>query len=649
MSRPILLSNGELHVGLNKFGLVHDFYYPYVGLENHAAAKSLRHRIGVWEAGSFSWLDDGSWQFDFSYPYGALIGKTIAHHAGLGVILEFEDAVDAGQNALLRNIHIINERNTARTLRLFMHQVFAISDSSGYGDTVQYLPDDSVLLHYKGHRAFTIGGTYNNGQPFTEYSVGLFGLEGHDGTYRDAEDGELWKNAVEHGRVDSVLGFELPLGPHDSTRVNYWIAAGKNPEEALEIDRKIRAEGVLHRILLTDTWWHKWLEKTEHFAERLDEEHRKDFVNSVLLLKAHIDIRGAVIASTDTTMLNYSRDAYAYCWPRDGAYAVWPLLRLGYEEEPLHFFNFCRQALHPRGYLMHKYQADGALGSSWHPYVHGDQNAPPIQEDETAIVLFTFAQYYQLHPEEALLQDYFGSFIKPMADFLASYIDDHTHLPKPSYDLWEEVFITSTYTTATVHAALLAAAELADAIEDAQSAVRWRAAANDIQEAAHKYLFNIERGCFNKGVHIAQDGTVTADATIDSASVFGVFMFGLFALDSNELQQSVQALLTALEITEAKPGLPRYEHDNYRRVSHESIGNPWFVTTLWLAQYYIEINNTVEAIRLIDWVQKHMAKTAVLAEQINPYDETSLSVAPLAWSQAEFISTLLDMHIRPHE
>lgn len=34
MARPIVLGNGEMHVGINKFGEVHDFYYPYVGQEN---------------------------------------------------------------------------------------------------------------------------------------------------------------------------------------------------------------------------------------------------------------------------------------------------------------------------------------------------------------------------------------------------------------------------------------------------------------------------------------------------------------------------------------------------------------------------------------------------------------------------------------
>ena len=75
-----------------------------------------------------------------------------------------------------------------------------------------------------------------------------------------------------------------------------------------------------------------------------------------MVVKSHIDKRGAVIASTDTTMLNYSRDAYGYRWPRDGAYALWPLIRLGYVTEPRRFFEFTCRGLHQSGYLMHKYQ-----------------------------------------------------------------------------------------------------------------------------------------------------------------------------------------------------------------------------------------------------------------------------------------------------
>ncbi|MBP7767169.1 hypothetical protein KA068_01460, partial [Candidatus Saccharibacteria bacterium] len=62
MARLAVLSNGSLSVGLNEHGLVHDFYYPYVGLDNLTTARSVHHKIGVWVDGRFSWVDDGSWE-----------------------------------------------------------------------------------------------------------------------------------------------------------------------------------------------------------------------------------------------------------------------------------------------------------------------------------------------------------------------------------------------------------------------------------------------------------------------------------------------------------------------------------------------------------------------------------------------------------
>ena len=88
MSRPIVLSNGELHVGLNNYGLVHDLYFPYVGLENHAADNSLRHHIGVWVDGELSWLDDSTWTTEFSYPHNALIGHTVAKNDKFGITIQ---------------------------------------------------------------------------------------------------------------------------------------------------------------------------------------------------------------------------------------------------------------------------------------------------------------------------------------------------------------------------------------------------------------------------------------------------------------------------------------------------------------------------------------------------------------------------------
>ena len=116
MSRPVVLSNGQMHVGLNIYGLVHDFYFPHVGLENHAAGKHLRHLVGVYVDGKFHWLDDGSWQIKPNYYGDVLVSKIIATNDDLQVRLEFDDCVDSEFTAFMRNIHVINMADTEREI-----------------------------------------------------------------------------------------------------------------------------------------------------------------------------------------------------------------------------------------------------------------------------------------------------------------------------------------------------------------------------------------------------------------------------------------------------------------------------------------------------------------------------------------------------
>ncbi len=642
MSRPVVLSNGELHVGLNNYGLVHDFYYPYVGLENHAADNSLRHHIGVYVDGATSWLDGGDWAFDFSYPHRALIGHTIAKNTKIGVILEFDDLVDAESSALLRNIHVINDRDQSREIRVFLHQAFIISDVLSNTDTVQYLPDDHAMLHYYGRRVFLASCRINGGAWYDQYTCGLFGIEGKDGTYRDAEDGELTVCNVEHGHVDSTFRIKLTLGAHDSARLDYWIACGTSLREALFVHKSIQKHGFAQRFEATRHWWHQWIKPLETVASKLLPEFRKSFIESGLIAKAHMDKRGAIIASTDTAMLEAWRDVYGYAWARDGAYVVWPFIRMGYYDEPYRFFDFCRRGLNPGGYLSHKYRADGALGSSWHPYLHENGVvAPPIQEDETALVLFVFAQFYQMNEDPKLLHDFYQPMVVPMADFLAEYVDHKTGLPRPSYDLWEEQFIVSTYTVSVVTAALQAAASMAEAYADTDNVVKWRSAADSMSEKAQKLLFNTDRQAFYKGARIARDGTMQLDETIDLSSIYGAFMYGLFATDSDEVRSAVNSACKTLNFSLESPGLPRYEHDTYLRGDSDQ-SNWWPIASLWRAQYALESGDTDVALTILRWVKSKMNSTGVLSEQINPRTGLPMSVAPLAWSQAEYMSTLLD-------
>src|SRR5580692_854795 len=192
MGRPVVLSNGQLFVGLDESGLVHDFYYPYVGLDNLTNARSSQHKIGVWVDGQFSWVDDGTWdppQIEFEAD--ALISNIKLHSPKLNLSLHLQDFVDTECNALIRHVTILNDSEVERDIRLFMHQVFQIS-RAGRADTALYVPDDHYILDYKGRYCLLIAGKFASGnEGFDQYAVGNYGIEGKAGTFSDAEDGEL--------------------------------------------------------------------------------------------------------------------------------------------------------------------------------------------------------------------------------------------------------------------------------------------------------------------------------------------------------------------------------------------------------------------------------------------------------------------------
>jgi GH15 family glucan-1,4-alpha-glucosidase len=98
--------------------------------------------------------------------------------------------------------------------------------------------------------------------------------------------------------------------------------------------------------------------------------------------------------------------------------------------------------------------------------------------------------------------------------------------------------------------------------------------------------------------------------------------------------------------------MARYEHDQYYRVSPATPGNPWFITTMWLARYQVvtarSMKDLEEAMNLMHWVERHALPSGVLAEQVNPGRNEPLSVSPLTWSHATFITLVHDYLHRLH-
>ncbi len=638
MSRPVVLSNNQIFVGLDKYGLVNDFYFPFVGQENLTTARNCHHKIGIYVDGTFSWVNDGNWDIVLNYEENTLISHITMSHHFLNVSLEFNDYIDPEFNTYVRHIKILNSLDRDREIRLFMHQVFIISPV-GRADTVLYVPNKNYIYDYNGHTSLVINGRFTDGTSFDQYSTGNYHVEGKIGTYKDAEDGELSNNPIEHSSVDSTIRFSKVINANQFVELDYWVIITNSQSSASDLNDQYMSGLIDERLDYTRHYWQEWTNADNY----PDLNYKTDITKSLLIIKAHIDKRGSIIASGDSSIFNYGKDYYAYCWPRDASFALWPLIRMGHLEESKNFFEFCKSVIQPGGYIMQKYQPDQSIGSTWLPSLINNRAELAIQEDETAIVIFMLNQYYEASKDLDFIKNCYDSLIAPAANFMSSYIDVQTGLPHASYDLWEEKFLTTTYTTSIVMAALSAAINLANKIDRNEFVASWQETLDLMKNNFHKF-YNRTDKFFIKGFILQSDGSIINDNTIDISSFYGAYMFSGLRSDDKHILTTLNMIEDNIKNVTPSGGVLRYNHDSYFLKDNSYPGNPWVIATLWLAQYYIISNNLSEADSLIQWVISKQGSTGCLSEQYDPVKNLAIGVDPLVWSQVELVNTLLDLN-----
>jgi len=641
MSKALTLGNGNILVNLDDRGQVRDFYFPYIGLENHIGGD-LKHRLGVWTEGQISWTTDSVWQIKITMEDDSMVGHVEAVNQNLGVKLISTDLVYNEKNVLVRKIQIFNLADRSREIKLFFGQEFEMYQSR-MAHTAYYDPDDNVIIHYRNKRAFVVNAQFE-GRPLDEFCTGVFGSEGKQGTYLDAADGKLERNPIEHGRADSVIGLGGQFSAGEARTVHYWLMVGKSIKEARELNKLVLDRGISHIIETTTNYWRAWVNRRNFNFHGLSPGVVKLFKQSLFIIRTHVDNLGGIIASCDFINLQQGKDTYNYIWPRDAAIAAQALTRAGDITVARNFFAFCNDILSDDGYLMHKYSPDKSLGSSWHPWLRHNKPELPIQEDETANVIWNLWHYYYVSKDLEFIESIYNSLIKKAADFLVLYRDPKSGLPKPSYDLWEEKFGVSTYTAAAVYGALQTAADLAKLLGKVKNEDIYRKTAAEVKEGILKYLYNEPEGYFYKMIMFSDD-KIICDTTIDISTAYGLYVFGVLPPLDEKLKRMFDQVKERLELPLPVGGLARYENDAYCRSNGRYPGNTWFITTLWRTQYWTRLATSekdLERVRNdLDWAVKWAQGSGLLSEQLNPDNGQQVSVAPLTWSHAEFVLAVI--------
>lgn len=619
---------------------IRDMFYPYVGLENHVSGHFCR--FGVWVDGEFSWIDD-SWNKKLNYKEDSLVTDVSLKKPTIRLELQIQDGVNHFHDIFIRKVKTKNTSEKEREVRLFFSHDLHLSDTDK-GITAYYDPRIDAMIHFKKDRYFMISGASDKKGLF-QFAAGVTEFEGLSGTWKDAEDGNLSNNPVAHGSVDSTISLRTRIPSQGVKTSFYWIAAGRTLEEVYKLHEIVTGRNPQRLLKATENYYKAWVTKSDMSFGDLPPDIVRMFKRSLLVLRTQIDNRGAIIASTDSDILRFNRDTYSYVWPRDGAFVAMGLDAAGYHNITQRFFKFCEKTISNDGFLYQKYHPDGHWGSTWHAWV--DQNGEfqlPIQEDETALVIFSLWNHYHQFRDIEFINPLYEPLICKAADFMTKYRDEKTKLPLPSYDLWEENRGVSTFTTSAVIGGLQAASRFAQIYGDFERAKKYETAVTEVREAMLQHLYDDEAHRFLKMIKTDEKGRYTKDRTIDS-SVYGVFEFGALPASDPRVEKTMQAVESTLWVKTEVGGIARYENDRYHQISKDIDkvpGNPWVICTLWLAEWYIAKGDLDKGREILQWVVNHASESGLLAEQIHPFSNQPLSVSPLTWSHSTFVLTAVE-------
>ncbi len=670
MPRDLPVGNGNLLVNFDQDYNIRDIYYPYVGKANHADLG--KSRTGVWvDAQPTSWLGDSGWVKQMEYEPETLATHVTATNDELRLKVVFQDVVDFHDNIFLRRVEVFNLDQRTRNIRLFFHYDFRFWEA-GLGDAIHYHPNRKVLVAYKDNCYFLMNAAQDSRVGIQDWSTGNKNGEGKHESWREAEEGVLKKRPVSFGSVDGVIGVNQPhLSPGESSVFYTWLAAGQDLEEVLLLDSLVSRRTPQHFLDGTINYWRAWVNKERIDFHDIPPEVVDLYKRSLLILRTQVDNRGGILAANDSDIaeLAHGKETYSYVWPRDGALTAKALDKAGYSYLSTRFYDFCKDVLYyepqslqdgdqrarsEKAYMLHKYTPDRMVAANWMSWEWEDEAGithPPIEEDQTAIIPVVLWQHYLKFRDIEVVEPWFRPLIIHVGNFMVEYLDSHTNLPRPSFDLWEENRAVYSYTVATVWAGLIACANFAELFGQLDETNKFRKVASKIREACETHLYDEEEGRFLKGVRISLDGHVDkSDKKLHKvdASLFGLWYYGMFDPNDPRIDRTMKAIEERLRTPIG--GLARYEGDRYHwdnalEGEDEKIpGNPWFITTIWLAQHRIAKAQTLEELRralpILKWVCAKSLPSGVLAEQIHPKTGAPLSVSPLTWSHASLISAV---------
>ncbi len=436
---------------------------------------------------------------------------------------------------------------------------------------------------------------------------------------------------------DSSISYEIgTIKPQETKEFDLIIYVEENKIGLNELEKnieRIKKNDFKDEQANVKKYWKKYLKAHDGLEMELAETPKNDKIREIyertILLFPLLSNKetGGISAAieVDEDLNNCGR--YNYCWPRDALFitSAMDILKMGKEADKF-YKVFCKNTQSRDGMWEQRFFTDGRLAPSW-----------GYQIDETADVIFGVYNHYKATGDKKVLKDNLKMCEKALT-YLEKYIADimeNTNKFQKSYDLWEENEGIHLYSIASIFAAFDSMIKMYEVLKEEFTKNRVKQEnVNNKKEELREELVKIKEYILQNFYDEHKKSFVRNldDRKIDTSLLGLVTPFNIFTPKEKRILNTVERINMTLRTYTG--GYTRYEVDRYMN------GNPWVITTLWVADYYIEAGDKAKAKECFDLVVKTSAKHGFLPEQINNEKMGPAWVIGLGWSHAMFIITL---------
>ncbi|ENN96073.1 oligosaccharide amylase [Methanocaldococcus villosus KIN24-T80] len=576
----MIVGNNSFLCKIGDHGEIEYAFYPHVGYELHFFDSSL----AIYDK-EIMWIWDKEWSVYQKYIEDTNIFKTTLENEN--IIFVIKDLVPISHNVLIRRVFIKNKLPYNYNFKLFFYENLRIGEHPSE-NTVKFL--DDCIVKFNGKYTFCISSdkkinSYQCGNRYSEKSA-----------YKDIENGLLSENPESVGVLtDSAIEWDIDLKPHGKVAFNIYIFPhiGSNIEiikNQLNIIKNLSSE--IKNISLN-----YWKSSFDIKGYLFNEKYLKLAKRALMILTMLSDKNGGIIASPSI------HPDYRYVWGRDGSYMAVALSIYGIKNIPWRFFHFMSKVQNLDGSWLQNY------------YTDGKPRLTALQIDQIGSVLWAMEVYYRTTGDREFVKKFWETIEKA-----GNFLYNASLSLMPCFDLWEEKYGVFSYTLGAMYGGLRAGCSLAKAIEEKKE--DWKKALDKLKKDVDLlYLSDEER--FVKSIN-------PLNKEIDTSILGLSYPFGLVKVNDERMIKTAEAIEKAFKYKVG--GIGRYPSDVYFG------GNPWIITTLWLALYYRRLFITTndrkyleKSKKLFNWVINHIY---LFPEQIHKELAIPVSAMPLGWSCA---------------